>query len=327
MSAVLTYAPFERPLLTPFRYGDKSISTRRGFVLQRASLVSEASPLPGHSLDTFEQVGTALERYPGAELLEFAAGGHGEIPASLRFALEGLVAQKNPGTNPVRSNALLRWKPLKDMQTQLGQLERAGYRHVKVKLPARKWEPLLELIESHPAFLFRLDANLTLSAPVLEKIVTALAARSLLERVEYLEEPFPNVWDLESFRGSPLALAADESAPGAEAALRLFDRKNAPSVFIVKPTVAGGLFSLSGFLSTLKAAKKKAVFTSSLEAEPGRRSIISYLSRSPQGVSGLSTGHLYLANFLGDQAEWGKVPEPSAAEKSYLETLPWRECP
>jgi O-succinylbenzoate synthase len=327
VSGPLLFAPFERPLLAPFHYGTSSVSERRGFVLKRGNLISEASPLPGHSIDTYEQVERSLERMPSAELFEAAAGGRGELPPSLRFALEGLAAQKNPGTNPVRSNALLRWRPLDDMATQLGQLERAGYRTVKVKVPARGWEKLLDLIDACPQFSYRLDANLNFTAAKLEELTAALARRSLLAKVEYLEEPFANVWDAEAFRGWPLALAADESAPGAQAALRLFDKVNPPSVFIVKPTVAGGLFSLDPFLATIKAAKKKAVFTSTLEGEAGRRSIIAYLSREPHEASGLSTGHLFLANFLGDQAEWRDVPAPSAAENGYLDGLPWRECP
>jgi O-succinylbenzoate synthase len=327
VSELLRYAPFDRPLLAPFYYGNKSLTERRGFVLKRGELVSEASPLPGHSLDTLEQVESALKRTSSAQLFETAAGGRGALPRSLRFALEGLVAQKNPGSNPVRSNALLRWKPLSDMVTQLGQLERAGYRTVKIKLPPRGWEKLLDLIEACPQFRYRLDSNLTFTASKLDELTASLEKRSLLARVEYLEEPFEGVWDLGAFRDSPIALAADESAPGAEAALRLFDKVNPPSVFIVKPTVAGGLFSLDPFLATLKAARKKAVFTSTLEGEAGRRSIIAYLSRQPSEESGLSTGHLFLANFLGDQAEWRNVPGPSAAEKSYLDALPWRECP
>jgi O-succinylbenzoate synthase len=327
VSAELTYAPFERTLLAPFRYGGKSISIRRGFVLQRGALVSEASPLPGHSLDTYEEVKAALGSYPSSRLFELAAGAHAAIPASLRFALEGLVALESPGHYPVRSNALLRWKPQDEMLAELGQLGRAGYRSVKVKLPALGWEALLELIDASPSLQFRLDANLSFTATLLEKLTSELSKRSLLSRVEYFEEPFVGVWNTESFRGHPFALAADETAPGAEAALRLLDSINPPTVFIVKPTVAGGLFSLKPFLAALHAARKKVVFTSTLEGEAGRRSLIAYLSRDPHLESGLGTGHLYLDNFLADQAEWARVPKPSPAEISYLAALPWRDCP
>ncbi|MFX7029285.1 hypothetical protein ABTH93_20310, partial [Acinetobacter baumannii] len=62
MSEALYYAPFERPLLTPFTYGAKSLTERRGFLLKRGNFVSEASPLPGHSVDTFEEVEQTLEQ-------------------------------------------------------------------------------------------------------------------------------------------------------------------------------------------------------------------------------------------------------------------------
>ncbi|MGZ3651703.1 MAG: hypothetical protein ACXVB9_13795 [Bdellovibrionota bacterium] len=327
MSAALTYAVFDRTLLFPYVYGNNRLLSRSGVVIRRGEFYSEASPLPGHSTDSLKDVIEAFQTKPAAQLLEEAASGRGILPPSLRFALEGLVAQRSPGTHVVRSNALLRWKNLKESSVQLGQFERAGYSVCKVKIPARGWEPILDLLDAFPAFTFRLDANLAIKPEILEALISSLERRKLLSRVEYLEEPFAGVWDLEAFRGSPLALAADESAPGASAAMALFDKKNPPSVFIVKPTVAGGLFSLQEFLDTLGAAGKKFVFTSTLECEAGRRSILAFLSRHSHETSGLSTGHLFLANFLGDQAEWKCIPETSAAEKNYLAGLDWQDCP
>ena len=326
MSIHLAYAPFERPLVAPFRYGNKSLSVRRGFVLRKNNaLYSEASPLPGHSMDDFAEVGRILSTRSAAELQDPES--RPSLPPSLRFALEGFTAQESPGIFPVRTNALLRNTTVEDARAQLGAMGRAGYRVCKCKLAADNWESIVDLVDEFSPFRFRLDTNLAFDPPRLESLLTALETRSLLARVEYIEEPFPGIWDMAAFHGSPVPLAADESAANPGLALRLLARVNPPSVFVVKPTVAGGLLSLEGFLRDLKAAGKKFVFTSAIESEAGRRSLLAFLSRQPRDVSGISTGYLFRENFLEDRAEWTAVPPVGAAEQKYLATLPWKECP
>ncbi len=330
MSAGLAYAVYDRPLTEPFRYGNQSLDSRRGVLLRKTlpnvTYYSEASPLVSHSTDNFIEVLRALATRPAAELFETSASEHGKLPPSLRFALEGLVAQESPGAYVVTSNALLRWDGENVPGGQLARLAQAGYKVCKVKISPRGFLPLFDLLEANPAFKFRLDANGTLNPSLLTKLIEGLEKRRLLPRVEYLEEPFAGIWEKRSFKGSPLEFAADESAATPEAGERLFSAPNPPSVFIVKPTVAGGLFSIHEYLTTLHAARKKVVFTSAIESEPGRRSLIAFLSRGPHEAAGLSTGYLFRVNFMQDQSAWTGVPPPSEAELRFLSELAWKDC-
>lgn len=325
----LAFAPFERALAFPFRYGGQTISFRRGFVLRKTgssgTIYSEASPLPGHSTDSLEELAEAL-RLVSAEALE-PSGTRKSFPPSLRFALEGLDAQERPGNLPVRTSALVSGNEPAEMRLQLLRFAAAGYGICKLKLSPRLWESQLQLVDELPALRFRLDANLSFSPPLLDALLARLEKLSLFPRIDYLEEPFPGVWGEPAFRGLPLALAADESAPRAPEALSLLDEPNPPSVFIVKPTVAGGLSSLDGYLSALTRAGKRFVFTSTLETEPGRRALLAYLSRRPHEPCGLSTGHLFRETFLPDRPLWDGFPLPGLDEIAALSRLTWRNCP
>ncbi len=280
---------------------------------------SEASPLPGHSIETISDVERALNE-------EAITEENISLPRSLRFAIEGLRAQKNPGKHIVRSNALLRWSGLAEARLQLKSFERAGYTHCKLKIPSQGWEDRLDLMEEFPGICFRLDANLGLGPRGLENILHALASRNLFTRVDYLEEPFAGVWEQRAFRNGPLSLAADESAPTAAIALGLLEAVNPPTVFVIKPTVAGGLYSLTPFLERITAANKRFVFTSALETEAGRRSILSFLSVQRSEVCGLATGFLFRDNFLSDSYAWSSIPAPEAQELAFLNSLGWKEC-
>lgn len=329
MSEELWFAPFSRPLRAPFSYGNRTVGVREGFVLRKSVagefLYAEASPLPGHSIDTLAAVEQALRRASAAQLLVNSPD-QKDLPPSLRFALESLEPLR-PGKFPVRANALLPWEGIEKARARLEQIESAGFTHCKVKLSAQNLEFQLSLLEEFPRIRFRLDANLQLSAETLDRLIRLLGARGLLSQVDYLEEPFCGVWEMSSFRDSPLPLAADESSPGPAQALELLEAANAPSVYIVKPTVAGGLLSLNPFFGKLKAAGKRVVITSALEMEPGRRAILTLLSQNQSEVSGLATGHLFRENFLVDLPLWSEIPAPSQKEAKFLGSLAWAKVP
>jgi O-succinylbenzoate synthase len=323
---MISYAPFERALAQPFHYGDRILSTRCGILLQKNGIYSEATPLPGHSSDNLPEVLHILSTRPCGEILDAVESEQSGIPPSLRFALEGLKIQEKPGSHTVRSNALLPWTHLDDAKAKLGQFRRDEYKVCKLKINPRNWKEQLPLIEENPDFLFRLDANCSFSAGDLGALVKELETKKLLSQVEYLEEPFDEIWTLESFKNCPISFAADESAANPFVALSLLEEKNPPSVFIVKPTVSGGLFSLQKFLNDIRASGRKFVVTSALEGEAGRRNIIAFLSHESSEVAGLSTGCLFQESFLNDSSVWSGVPPISAMERGFMASLTWRNC-
>jgi hypothetical protein len=268
------------------------------------------------------EVEQALANFSANDLL----AGSMEPPPSLRFALEGIAAQASPGKNHVRSNALLLWENLEDARKKIQVFQEFGYRCCKLKISAENWQERISLLEEFP-IRFRLDANRSLDPRALDQMIKWLSERNLLSRVDYLEEPFPGIWQDSAFHECPLSLAADESAASLELATQALRAKNPPSVFVLKPTVMGGLASLAPFLRLLASLQKRFVFTSALEAEPGRRSLLAFLSQGQFDTCGLSTGALFQENFLLDCAEWREMPSANAAELRWLGSLSWTQCP
>lgn len=319
MISTTFFAPYERKLSSPFRYGSLSFTTRRGFLLRRqtpaGTVHAEATPLPGHSRDTYEQVKEALE------------SSNAELPPSLAFAYECLAELSNPHfAHPVRSNGLLTLGGALETTTRMRLLLEKGYSHFKVKVTPERISDLLFLLKEFPEVRYRIDANLSLNPKLLESLIASLEKEKLTKLVDYLEEPFAGVWNKKEFADGPLALAADESAPDQDAMIRLCSSANPPSVFILKPSVQGGLQTISTTIETLRSKSIRGIVTTALEVEPGRRGIISFLSRRRYEVAGLSTGFLFQDNYLADCPEWLSLPTPNSLENAWLDSLPWKEC-
>ncbi len=311
----------------PFLYGTQSVTERRGFLLKKSfpggALFAEASPLLGHSADTLAQVEDSLASSTAHSLLNDCVG----LPPSLRFAVESFSFLATPGKYPVRSNALLRWEGREETRARLQTLIAGGYTHCKLKLSAENWEEQIRLLADFPQTKFRLDANRALSPATVEKIITHLLRASLTSRVDYFEEPFAGIWSEKSFSQSPVPFAADESVLRAENISPLLESPNSPAVFVIKPTVMGGLSSLSELAKALRNAGKRCVFTSALETEPARRALIAFLSTQPAEVAGLSTGFIFAENFLADQSTYPEAPVISPEERAHLDALSWKDCP
>lgn len=316
----LSFAPFRRALVQPFQYGNRTLSEREGIALRIESstgpVFSEASPLPGHSKERVPEILQWLkENRSGLRALAEDIRG---CPLAMRFALEGLRAQQSPFLSPVRSNALLPWEDLESSLKRAQELGRRGFRCLKLKLRSGRIKETLSLLSALQGtdFCFRLDGNQALTEADLGELFGDLDAG----RVEYLEEPLPT-WNSALLAESPVPLAADESAADPVQWPALMDKA---AVFVLKPSVSGGLFSLANQAKDLQDGGKKVVYGSAMEAEPGRRAILAFLAslRSP-ATAGLATGFLFRENFLPDAAEITAIPPPSAAELAWLSSLPW----
>ncbi|MGZ3692972.1 MAG: enolase C-terminal domain-like protein [Bdellovibrionota bacterium] len=338
MNAFYSFAVFERAFTKPFRYGKEQVSSRRGLLLRRheangASICSEASPLPGHSSERLEEVLQAIEHLSSAQMEEMLnrpeTAKH--LPPSLRFAIAGLSAQaeKTP-FRAVNSNALLDWRLGSESVSQFENLQKKGYRVFKLKVLEESAAELTDFLRSLKAgnWKIRLDGNRSLSAEKVAGLFQSLVKSNLVGAIDYFEEPLEAGWQHPLLRESPVPLAADESASSREAVLSLLENQNAPQVFILKPTVLGGLDIATSLTGQLASAGRRAVFTSTLETEPGRRSLLAYLGHESGGEThGLSTGYLFRENFLPDLPVYKEIPSPSTEEISYLQSLDWRGCP
>lgn len=303
------YALFERKLREPLRYGGREVASRFGFLLSNGAPgegeIAEASPLPGHSPDSLEQVRAALE-------------GRGPRTAALEFALSCLEAPE-AGPHEVHSNCLVPWQGHEETRRQLEACLRRGFTHCKLKIGPENVADVPALIETFPRARYRLDANQSLNAELLAALLRSLEERGLLGSIDYIEEPYHGFWK-QAPAHTGVSYAADECAPTA-----LLSPRNRPAVLVLKPTVQGSLDSLAELLSKLEKMQVRPVITSSLEAEPGRRAIIRFLSRRAHEVAGLCTGSLFADNFMPDAPAFPSVPEASGHERRWLASLPWKE--
>ncbi len=316
MKGTISYAAFERKLRSPFVYGAHSVDSRCGFILrlqsQKGLCYSEASPLPSHSRETLSDVASSLQ------------GGKAGTSPSLRFALESLGAECGKEF-PVRSNALLTWSGFEHALWELDRFRKLGYSHCKLKLGSQTQEEVANLIDENSSFLFRLDANRSLSPSALGSLLQLLDQRSLLDRIDYIEEPFEGIWVDKNFKEAPVAFAADESITSCDVINTLLAKANPPRVFVLKPTVHGGADTIASLMDFLKSKNARSVITSAIETEVGRRCLISLLSKYPHEVAGLSTGYLFQENYLNDQASWLELPAISPGEQAWLDSLDWKE--
>ncbi|RYZ99629.1 MAG: hypothetical protein EOP11_19240 [Proteobacteria bacterium] len=311
----LKFAHYRRDLNEGFAYGDKVLTFREGIVLRAEFagkvVYAEASPLPGHSLETIEEVERALLKFnPKAD----PAG----LPASLRLGLAGLaaIAAAAPFRQPLFSNALLSWHGIEATRAAFVQAKRRGYSHFKLKLLSSRLEDQLRFLQeaSDTESIFRLDANASLRPAEASRLFAALKTFRA-DFIEYVEEPLvKSDWDHDVLDQSPVALAADESA----ADPATWKAEYAPAIAIVKPTVQGTLDGPSG---------RRVVYTSTHEAEPGRRALIALLgARGIAEPAGISTGYLFRENFLPDQARWVALPPVQGNEQSWLDSLTWKDA-
>jgi o-succinylbenzoate synthase len=307
-------------------YGERALAERRGFCLRLESregvFYSEASPLPGHSRETLEEVEEALRAATAQALWEDPS--NRLFPPALRFGLEGLALQKErPWKNPVRAAALVPWLGPEKTAAAIREKIDRGFQTVKLKLFSHTVEETLETMRQFPRTRFRLDANRALTEDALRSLFRGIERDGT--EIEYLEEPLPH-WRHELLKNPPVPLAADECAADPQFWGALL-RPDGPSVFVLKPTVCGGLASLARKAERLKEAGKKIVYSSSLEAEPGLRSLIHFSSLEAEAATGLATGFLFEKPYFQDLPLRESPPAPSPEEISWLEGLSWREAP
>ena len=268
----------------------QSWSERRGHLLtlrSEAGVVGrgEASPLPGHSDESFDQVAREL-----AELSE-AINSRGELIAavdpplssSAQLALDSAASELCAKTlqtsvaqligarapRPVAASQLI------DIRGDGSALE-SGIRCVKFKVgPFSAWKRQRKAIDrfvaKHPSVSIRFDFNSTLEVSEAVAVAAQLQSASWLAALDYVEDPGT---DLAAWTTSwPCPLAVDElvaSASSDRQALANAQQRGA-RVAILKPALCGGLHA------TLKRAE--------LLSNHGIEPVISHLLDGPVALA------------------------------------------
>jgi o-succinylbenzoate synthase len=321
MLSIFSYRlPFRQPLIT----GSGVIDYRKGYLIHfessHCSVITEASPLPGFSTESFGEVGNALKKHQNEldsfftkdftvnQLKEFLE----KLPKlpSLQFAISymgiELWLKKKHHTieqlfdsvpSPiVKVNAMTGSLPERELLRAITSGYNSGIRTFKVKAPFPPdglASTLANAAEIFPSISFRLDANRSWQYDQFESAVDKFKNLP----IEYIEEPlqFMDPENIpESVLNSVIPVALDETV-ATIGNLELVLNNHPGLIVIIKPTILGNIFHFYETIVRYRSLLNDIVVTTTLESAVGRRMVatIAALMGDPQKAHGLNTGYLF----------------------------------
>ena len=266
------------PLARPLSLGATTISVREGVLIRHADPNQgwgDASPLPGFSRETLDQVIESLE-----------SGAQSETPCpSVAFALSCIEHPiESPDEFELPINALVIGN-IDEVIQQGQQVAEQGYQSVKLKVgrsteiqdDISKVQELRRVLRSDQGL--RLDAN---RAWTLQQAIEFAQGIADFD-IEYIEEPIGCPSELERFAEvTQIPYALDETLVESDD----LDAYPSAVAFVVKPTLVGGLERVKSLAST----GRPLVFSSCFESGIGIRNIARWANHfSPDIPAGLDT--------------------------------------
>lgn len=312
------YFPFALKLKTPFQNSLTTFTERKGLILKLTNELGnvgygECSPLPGFSEENLEEAETSLKG-----TLEFLKQTEFEndfsIPSklsSVKFAVEqamlSLAFQRDSmywirklglvnRTIPV--STVLGFDSLENILSKIQEKIELGFDTFKIKVgrenPYDDFE-LLEAIRNTFGYdiKLRLDANQKWSSD---------EAIEYLERfkdyiIEFVEEPCE--FTCSTFRTveeSHIPIALDESIKSQQTA-ELYIKDCKAEFLVIKPMIAGGIFSSLKIIEAAQRVNKKIIISSAFESVVGKSVLVMLASLTNHNFAhGLDTS----AFFEGD---------------------------
>ena len=274
--------------------------------------IGECAPLPGLSLDDFEQIDSKLEKIctdPVTCLKDLSL--LSDFP-SIRFGLEMayLDLQNGGGQNYYGSIELIKingliWMGDPDfMIDQLEQKLAEGWKCIKIKIGAINFDKELEILQSirsrfgRNILEIRVDANGAFTENNVNEKLDRLAEFDL----HSIEQPIrPGQWDLlsELCASSPIAIALDEELIpliNDEDIIEMMDKVN-PQYLVLKPSLLGGFEESEKWIKLANEQNVGWWITSALESNIGLNGISQWTAKmKPDGFQGLGTGQLFTNN-------------------------------
>ncbi len=323
---------YELPFRSTFKTGASEFKNRKGVLIHyrenNVDFVSETSPLPGFSSETFEEVQQSLlsqkrwiEDFLKDELTiqnihelnEVRELNLPSIQCGLSFLSLSILAKRQDKTiyelfdkkpaQEILINDIIGHASIQEMKNQIQSSIKKGFKVLKIKAPY-PLDDLTSLLDSiqkkHAGIQFRLDANQSWPQTELGNIFNQLNHLP----IEYIEEPC-KINDIAELReiqeASNLPIALDESIYTIDRfkkALKLY-----PDIFlIIKPMLLGNILGIHETISQFRSRFKQIVVTTMLESKIGRSMTASVASLigDPQMRHGLHTGHLLADDLLPD---------------------------
>ena len=312
--------PFRQPLIT----GSGVINNREGYLIHfesnKYTVITEASPLPGFSKESFSEVGNALKKHQIRlhsffctdftidQLKEFLES----LPklSSLQFAISYLGIELWLKKNHNALEQLFDSSPSSSVkvntmtgslsESELFQAINSGYQHgirtfkIKAPYPSAELASILsKAAEQFPSISFRLDANRSWRTDEFESAIDVFMNLP----IEYIEEPGQFVVSEnipEIVLNSTIPVALDETVATIDS-LELVLKNYPKLIVIIKPTILGNIFHFYETIVRYRSLLNDIVITTSLESAVGRRMVttIAALMGDPEKAHGLQTGYLF----------------------------------
>jgi len=301
----VTLEPYALRFTTPLITAAGTFALRRGWLVtvrgdDGALGVGDAAPLPGFSVDNYEQTEAELRAWDGgAALPTLPAARHAAEQAllTLRAAREGVSLASLLGPAPRASVPVARLvRSLDEADVAVA----AGLRCLKLKVATHPIEDDVARVRAlrerfGPDVALRLDANRGWSFEQAKRAIDALAPFA----PELLEEPcLGGPQTLAALRGT-IPLAADESMRD-DADLERIIALSAVDVVVLKPMLIGGPQRAARLAERAHQAGFGVMISTALESGVGRVAALAVAAVNPSDLAaGLDTGHLF-ASDLGD---------------------------
>ena len=279
--------------------------------------IGECAPLPGLSLDDFNQIESKLDEVCGNLGLFIQDLSLLQYFPSIRFGLEmahldlknggGQTYYDSPFTSshsPISINGLI-WMGDADFMIQQveGKLSE-GWKCIKMKIGAIDFDRELEILKSirsrfdKDELELRVDANGAFSEKDVREKLEKLSKYDL----HSIEQPIkPGQRNLlsELCKSSPVPIALDEEL------ISLIDEKERiqmlekvePQYLVLKPSLLGGFYESEKWIELAKERNIGWWITSALESNIGLNAIAQWSGKmQPNGFQGLGTGQLFTNN-------------------------------
>ena len=297
---------FQLPFKQPINLKGQTYAVREGVLVERDGRWAEASPLPGFSEETIDDVIEALR-------------GDRHEPCSLQFAMSALETPLIVEDEKVPWNFLL----LGDAEQVLASVDRcvsSESRAAKLKIGRDDLKADVELVKEVrfrlPEYVkLRLDAN---QAWKLDEATTFIESISGVE-IEYIEEPLQDADQLEElFSQTGVRYALDETLLRCES----LERWPNATALICKPTILGG----RNAIRRLAATGKPVVFSAAFESGVGICRIVQLAKEfSPTLAAGLDTLDWLAADLLvkppAKKGGWFSIAGEPEVDESQLERI------
>jgi len=291
---------YEKSFISNTNLGSEKFKSRFGWYIKIYSDdlcgIGEAAPIPGISLETYEEAGYALNGFKLAleginydidlEELLLLSDVHGFNISSARFAIEGAISHlfsqsKGQSIAEYLNKSYLNKIKINSIYSNRATIKLRDTTVLKIKINNFNifdvQEKLDEIIEEYGEDIkLRLDFNEGLDIARSIRICKEIQAYN----IDYIEQPLnrSNINDFYDLRMAvDIPIALDESIADFQSVVKAIDQ-GAADVLIVKPTITGGFKDIKKVLDFSKNEEVRLVLTSSFETEIAQNYIVNLIS-------------------------------------------------